>query len=54
MASNVKNFDRGSRKQKKSRSILVMSTLVTSIYMVQEGFYSNRTDFIRTAIRNRA
>ena len=29
-----------------------MSTSVTSISWWQEGFYSNRTDFIRTAIRN--
>ena len=29
-----------------------MSTSGMSTFLVQEGFYSNRTDFIRTAIRN--
>ncbi len=41
--------------QRRSRSTSATSILVTSIcidLMVQEGFYSNRTDFIRTAIRN--
>jgi len=33
----------------KSRSILASSTIGHIDLMVQEGFYSNRTDFIRTA-----
>jgi Arc/MetJ-type ribon-helix-helix transcriptional regulator len=37
---------------RKSRSISVIVDLGRVDLLVQEGFYSNRTDFIRTAIRN--
>src|ERR1700757_2681880 len=43
--------DPGSPIPRRSRSTLAMSTGQVDL-MVQEGFYSNRTDFIRTAIRN--
>jgi len=52
MAGNVQEFRPKPADTKKSRSILVMSTFGHVDLMVQEGFYSNRTDFIRTAIRN--
>jgi Arc/MetJ-type ribon-helix-helix transcriptional regulator len=46
------NSDQSLPIAKKSRSIWVLSNLGRIDLMVQEGFYSNRTDFIRTAIRN--
>ena len=46
------NCDPGPVTAKRSRSISAIVDLGHIDLMVQEGFYSNRTDFIRTAIRN--
>src|SRR5919109_93447 len=39
-------------KRRRLRLTWVLSTLGQIDLLVQEGFYSNRTDFIRTAIRS--
>jgi Arc/MetJ-type ribon-helix-helix transcriptional regulator len=39
-------------KRRRSRLTWVLSILGQIHLLVQEGFYSNRTDFIRTVIRN--
>ena len=44
--------DSGSPTARRSRSTLAIVDLGRIDLMVQDGFYSNRTDFIRTAIRN--
>src|SRR6186713_2483629 len=52
MASNIHQFP---QKQPDSEKITINLGYVDLGHidlLVQEGFYSNRTDFIRTAIRN--
>ena len=52
MASNVQDLRPKSSETEKITINLGYVDLGHVDLMVQEGFYSNRTDFIRTAIRN--
>jgi Arc/MetJ-type ribon-helix-helix transcriptional regulator len=52
MASNVREFRPKPADSEKITINLGYVDLGHIDLMVQEGFYSNRTDFIRTAIRN--
>lgn len=52
MADNVREFRARSADSEKITINLGYVDLGHIDLMVQEGFYSNRTDFIRTAIRN--
>lgn len=52
MAENVHQLRPKSRESEKITINLGYVDLGHIDLMVQEGFYSNRTDFIRTAIRN--
>ncbi|MCW3477467.1 CopG family transcriptional regulator [Limobrevibacterium gyesilva] len=52
MATNVQNLRPKSPESEKITINLGYVDLGQIDLMVQEGFYSNRTDFIRTAIRN--
>ena len=52
MASNVQEFRPKTPETEKITINLGYVDLGHVDLMVQEGFYSNRTDFIRTAIRN--
>jgi Arc/MetJ-type ribon-helix-helix transcriptional regulator len=52
MASNVYDFrSKGGESEKITINLGVIDLGQVDL-LVQEGFYSNRTDFIRTAIRN--
>jgi len=52
MASNIHQFPRKASDTEKITINLGYVDLGHIDLLVQEGFYSNRTDFIRTAIRN--
>ena len=52
MASNVRELRAKARDSEKITINLGYVDLGHIDLLVQEGFYSNRTDFIRTAIRN--
>ena len=52
MANNVQEFRPKSAESEKITINLGYVDLGHIDLLVQEGFYSNRTDFIRTAIRN--
>ena len=52
MAAEIHQLREKRARRKKSRSTWVIVDLGHIDLLVQEGFYSNRTDFIRTAIRN--
>jgi Arc/MetJ-type ribon-helix-helix transcriptional regulator len=52
MASNVRELRSRSSDSEKITINLGYVDLGHVDLLVQEGFYSNRTDFIRTAIRN--
>jgi Arc/MetJ-type ribon-helix-helix transcriptional regulator len=52
MAENLREFKSRSPDSEKITINLGYIDLGQVDLMVQEGFYSNRTDFIRTAIRN--
>jgi len=52
MASNIHQFPQNASDSEKITINLGYVDLGHIDLLVQEGFYSNRTDFIRTAIRN--
>ena len=52
MASNIHQFPQKASDREKITINLGYVDLGHIDLLVQEGFYSNRTDFIRTAIRN--
>src|SRR5215208_5264243 len=52
MASNIHQFPQKAADSEKITINLGYIDLGHIDLLVQEGFYSNRTDFIRTAIRN--